>query len=67
TMFSPLPEQVILLSDGEPNDNGFLVELAELVNLGIRVDTVGLNSSGNGRAVLQLIADETGGKLTLVN
>ena len=67
TMYNPIPDQVILLSDGEPNNNSFLNELAKLVELGVRVDTIGLNSSGNGRAVLQLIADETGGKINLVN
>lgn len=65
-MFKPLPDQVILLSDGEPSDNSFLKELAKLVSLGVRIDTIGLNSSGNGRSVLQLIADETGGGLNLV-
>lgn len=59
--YSPYPEQVIFLSDGQPNNPNFLDELTTLTNLGIRVNTVGLDTNSTAIAVLKLIADQTGG------
>lgn len=65
--YQPVPDQVIFLSDGKPNNNEFLTELAELVQLGIRVDTIGLSTSSSAVAVLQMIANETGGNMVLID
>ncbi len=66
-MLNPLPDQGILLSDGEPRDNRFLNQLKTLFLLGIQVDTIGPNAPGNGKVVLPFFADETGGNLHQVD
>lgn len=64
--FTPIPDQVIFLSDGEPNRDDYLNQLQALVQAGVRVDTIGLESNRKAKAVLQRIADETGGSVQFV-
>lgn len=67
TQFSPLPDQVIFLSDGRPNHpTSWHNELETLVSLGIKVDTVGLELDDWATQNLRFIADETGGSLTTI-
>ena len=37
-----IPEQVVFLSDGQPNEPNYLDEISTLVSLGVRVDTIGI-------------------------
>lgn len=67
TMFDPIPKQVILLSDGQPNDNRYTSLLEDLASRDMRIDTIGLDIGGNAASVLQDIADQTGGILYLVS
>lgn len=75
--FTPLPKQVIMLSDGLPTDTGFLSKAEELAALGIRVDAVGLalssTDAGEGTSTeystnpLSEIARLTGGSYILLD
>ena len=69
--FSPLPAQVIFLSDGSPNeDDPYQTQLDALVAAGIKVDTVGLDLDVDDVVpvgVLQAISDATGGTMNLVD
>ncbi|MEM1294358.1 MAG: vWA domain-containing protein [Verrucomicrobiota bacterium] len=67
TQYSPLPDQVIFLSDGRPNhQTSWYNDLDTLVSLGIKVDTVGLELDGWAASNLQRIAEETGGSFTTI-
>ena len=66
-MFDPIPKQVILLSDGQPNDNRYTSLLEDLASRDMRIDTIGLDIGGGAASVLQDIADQTGGILYLVS
>ncbi len=67
TQYSPLPDQVIFLSDGRPNHaTSWHGELETLVSLGIKVDAIGLELDDWATENLQFIADETGGSLTTI-
>ena len=66
-MFDPEPKQVILLSDGQPNDNRYIPILEDLAKRDLRIDTIGLDIGESAANVLQDIADQTGGILYLVS
>lgn len=61
-LFSPLPEQVILLSDGQPNDTGYLERSAALAAKGVRIDTIGLDFDTGYESPLAEIAKLAGGQ-----
>jgi len=60
-LFSPLPKQVILLSDGQPGDTGYLERSAALAAKGIRIDTIGLDFDSGDISPLAEIAKLAGG------
>jgi hypothetical protein len=66
TMFTPRPRQVILLSDGQPNDTKYRDYLNQLAAEGIRIDTIGLDIGGSTANILGEIAAVTKGVLQLV-
>lgn len=64
--FDVYPEQVLFLSDGLPNQNNYLDEVATLSSLGIVVDTIGIGNI-NSQAPLQNIANLTSGTYTFIS
>lgn len=62
--FTPRPTQVIFLSDGR-SDNDYSAELQDLVDNGIRVDTIGIGDLDDFDS-LQEIATATGGTFNYV-
>jgi len=66
-MFSPVPEMIIFLSDGEPSSSyNYSSELQALVDLGIPVHTVGVDLDSSALQNLEEIANATGGSVTEV-
>lgn len=65
-MFSPLPEQVIILSDGQPQDSGYLDEVAQLAARGVRIDTIGLDFDSEDSNPLADIAALAGGNFVTI-
>jgi len=63
----PRPNIVYLLSDGEPTDaETVLGEMSEINPEGIPIDTIAFELPGTPAAQLQLIAEETGGKFSMI-
>ncbi len=62
---SPRPNIVYLLSDGEPRDD-VLNEMSEINPTGIPIDTIAFELPGTPAAQLMEIAQETGGKFTMI-
>ncbi|MEM7014148.1 MAG: vWA domain-containing protein, partial [Verrucomicrobiota bacterium] len=69
--FDPMPGQVIFLSDGRPNSGDYPGgswpdEVEDLAELGIRVDTIGMQLGDDELGNLEWIAGTTGGTLTIL-
>ncbi len=65
-MYNPVPDQVIFLSDGEPNSDPYQSLLNNLATAGIRIDAVGLDLDNSATSVLEQIVNLTGGTLVEV-
>ena len=61
-----MPETVVFLTDGRPNSAPYAAQLADLVNLGIKVDVFGIELDSSALSRVQAIADATGGTVTQV-
>ncbi len=66
TSFDPMPQTVVFLTDGRPNSTPYAAQLAELVRRGIKVDVFGIELDSRALALVQAIADATGGRVTRV-
>ena len=65
---SPQPNIVYLLSDGEPTDADYVLEKMEEFNPeGVPIDTIAFELPGTPAGQLLMIAEETGGKFSMIN
>ncbi len=63
----PRPNIVYLLSDGQPTDGEFVLgEMSEINPDGVPIDTIAFELPGTAAAQLQLIAEDTGGKFSMI-
>lgn len=60
-VFAPRPKQVILITGGQPENFDHVDEIQALVDLGVRVDCVGLGLNRRGISQLREIAHPAGG------
>jgi len=64
---TPNPNIVYLLSDGEPTDADYVLEKMEELNPeGIPIDTIAFELPGTPAGQLLMIAEETGGKFSMI-
>lgn len=64
---TPHPNIVYLLSDGEPTDADYVLEKMEELNPeGIPIDTIAFELPGTPAGQLLMIAEETGGKFSMI-
>ena len=64
---SPQPNIVYLLSDGEPTDADYVLEKMEELNPeGVPIDTIAFELPGTPAGQLLMIAEETGGKFSMI-
>ncbi len=66
SLFSPVPEQVIFLSDGAPNNTPYQNLVSSLAAQGIRIDAIGLDLDNSATSILEQIVGLTGGSLVTV-
>jgi len=63
----PQPDTIYMLSDGEPSDLDYTLNLVDEMNKGsIPVDTIALESPGEAASAMNDLANETGGRFTLI-
>ncbi|MGB6219979.1 vWA domain-containing protein [Haloferula sp.] len=64
---SPAPDTIYLLSDGEPSDLDYTLNRIDGMNpSSIPVDTIALESPGSAADAMNDLANETGGRFTLI-
>lgn len=64
---SPRPNIVYLLSDGEPTDSDYVLEKMDELNPdGVPIDTIAFELPGTPAGQLMVIAEETGGKFSMI-
>lgn len=64
---TPRPNIVYLLSDGEPTDAEYVLEkMDELNPEGVPIDTIAFELPGTPAGQLMMIAEETGGKFSMI-
>lgn len=64
---NPRPDILYLLSDGQPTDADFVLErMDELNPSGVPIDTIAFELPGTPAAQLMAIAEETGGKFSMI-
>lgn len=62
--YNPAPETVLFLTDGEPSSGDYSGELAALANAGVTVQVLGIELDSRARAIVESIANATGGSVT---
>ncbi|MFC7337026.1 hypothetical protein ACFQY0_07550 [Haloferula chungangensis] len=64
---TPQPDTIYMLSDGEPSDLDYTLNQVDLMNKGsVPVDTIALECPGKAADAMNELANETGGRFTLI-
>jgi len=63
-LYSPLPDNVIFLTDGEPESTDYDDELSQLANAGIAVNVLGIELNSTARGLVEAIANATNGSVS---
>ncbi len=63
--FNPIPDEVFMLSDGQPNSQNYATTMTQLLTEGVTVNTIGFDVNNPAETILTAIANLLGG--TYVN
>ncbi len=63
--FNPVPDEVFMLSDGQPNSQNYATTMTQLLTEGVTVNTIGFDVNNPAETILTAIANLLGG--TYVN
>ena len=61
--YTPVPDRVIFLTDGEPDGTDYSNELNQLANAGVTVNVLGIELNSNARRLVEAIATATNGSV----